>query len=141
MSFRWSAGDIATLVSLTIKIVKALDSRGGSAKQYREATAFLQTVKDTIEPLQDSSLFEAYPTYREQICQQVNKIKLAVDNFLEIAAKFERHLGGTEAIGHHQHFLPKLKWRFITSKALIELLTELGGHKSVIDTLLLRVLV
>lgn len=67
MSFRCSSGDIATAIGLVIKVIKALDSGGGATKHYREATAFLQNLKDTLEPLQASTLFEAYPTYGELV--------------------------------------------------------------------------
>ena len=141
MSFRCSSGDIATAIGLVIKVIKALDSGGGATKHYREATAFLQNLKDTLEPLQASTLFEAYPTYGELVRQQVDKIKLAVDHFLKLAGKFEPDLGGTESIGSLRHISAKLKWRFSASKALTELMTELSGYMRVLDTLLLRFVV
>jgi len=119
----------------------ALSSSGGATRHYREATAFLHNLKKTLEPLQDSSLLEAYPSSREQICQQVDKTKLAVDHFLKLAGKFEPDLGGTGAISYHQHIVSKLKWRFIASKALTKLMTELSGYMRVLDTLLLKVVV
>jgi len=141
MSFRCSSGDIATAIGLVIKAIKALDGGGGATKHYREATAFLQNLKDTLEPLQASTLFEAYPTYGELVRQQVDKIKLAVDHFLKLAGKFEPDLGGTESIGSLRHISAKLKWRFSASKALTELMTELSGYMRVLDTLLLRFVV
>ncbi len=67
--FRYCSGDFVTAIGLVIKVIKALDSGGGATKHYREATAFLQNPKDTIEPLQASTLFEAYPTYGELVRQ------------------------------------------------------------------------
>ncbi|KAE9364448.1 hypothetical protein N431DRAFT_489010 [Stipitochalara longipes BDJ] len=141
MSFRWVSGDIGPLICLAIKVINALDSDGGATRHYREATAFLQNIQKTLEPLQASPLLEAYPSSKDQIHQQVDKIKLAVDHFLKLAGKFEPDLGGTKLIGCHQHIFPKLKWRFVASRALTELMTELSGHMRILDTLLLRIVV
>jgi len=141
MSFKLSSGDIGPLICIAIKVIDALSSSGGATRHYREATAFLHNLKKTLEPLQDPSLLEAYPSSREQICQQVDKTKLAVEHFLKLAGKFEPDLGGTGAISYHQHIVSKLKWRFIASKALTELMTELSGYMRVLDTLLLKVVV
>lgn len=52
MSFGWPAGDIAQAIVVIVKAVKALDSVDGAAGHYREATAFLNSLKQTLEPLQ-----------------------------------------------------------------------------------------
>jgi hypothetical protein len=52
MSFGWSARDIEQALSLLVKLVRALDGADGAASEYREAMAFLKSLKRTLEPLQ-----------------------------------------------------------------------------------------
>jgi hypothetical protein len=85
MSFGWSAGDIAQDVAFIIKVVKAVDSAGGAAGHYRGAPAFLESLKHTPEPLQTFTALNVYPTYRDEIKQQVEKIKQSVGRFEAIA--------------------------------------------------------
>jgi hypothetical protein len=54
MSLSWSARGIAQTITLSVKVVKALDSTDDAAGDYHEAIAFLQSLKHTIEPLHTS---------------------------------------------------------------------------------------
>ena len=47
MSFGWSAGDIATALTLLYSIIEALDDVNGAADNYREAMGFLRDLKRT----------------------------------------------------------------------------------------------
>ena len=138
MSFGWSAGDIAQAVVLIIKVVKALDSVDGAAGDYREAVAFLENLKHTLEPLQSFTALGAYPAYGDEIRRHVEAIKHPIESFLAIAAKFERSLGPNAKAGHHRHIPRKLQWRFIDSKPVEKLRDQISGHMQILETLLHR---
>lgn len=138
MSFGWSAGDIAQAVALIVKVAKALDSADGSAGDYREAVAFLQSLKHTLEPLQTLTALGAYPAYKDEIRKHVESIRRPIESFLAIATKFDFSLGSNAKTGHHRHITRKLQWRFIESKEVDKLKGLIDGHMKVLDTLLQR---
>ena len=110
MSFGWSAGDIATAVTLVYNPIQALDSYDGTASDYREAVSFLRDLKLALEPLQTFTAWNAYPAYGRDIGEQVEYIKEPVEQFLAEVLKYEPSLGTNANRGHHQHVLRKLQW-------------------------------
>jgi hypothetical protein len=141
MSFRWPVGDIGPLICLAIKIIDALDSGGGATKTLPSGYSLPPEPHENPRALPVASSSRSIPACQEEICEHVDKIKLAISPFLRLAERFEPDLGGTELIGCHQHIFPKLKWRFIASKALTNLMMELSGHMRVLDTLMFRITV
>ena len=138
MSFGWSAGDIATAIALIVKVVQALDSAGGASAEYREAVAFLQDLRRTLEPLHTFTALNAYPAYGESIRKKVQDIKDPVEEFLGIVRKYEPALGVKARKGHHRNICEKLEWRFSVSKELENLRKKVADHLVVIDKLLQR---
>ncbi|KAF4632161.1 hypothetical protein G7Y89_g5964 [Cudoniella acicularis] len=70
MSFGWPAGDLATEITIVYNLVEALDSCDGAANDYREAVAFLQDLKRTLEPLQTFTAWNSHPAYGQEIGKQ-----------------------------------------------------------------------
>lgn len=138
MSFGWSASDIAHAITLIVKVVEALDSADGAAADYREAIAFLQSLKHTLEPLQTFTALGAYPAYKDEIQKHVEAIREPIESFLAIATKFDRSLGPNAKTGHHRHIPRKLQWRFIESKVVDKLRSKIDDHMKVLKTLLQR---
>jgi hypothetical protein len=138
MSFGWSAGDIAQAITLIVKVVKALDSADGAAGGYREAVAFLQGLKHTLEPLQTFTALGAYPAYKDEIQKHVESIREPIESFLVSAAKFDHSLGPNAKSGHHRHISSKLQWWFVESKAMDKLRNKIDRHLKVLETLLQR---
>jgi hypothetical protein len=136
MSFGWSAGDIAQTIVFIVKVVKALDSIDGAAGHYREATAFLSSLKHTLEPLQTFTALKFYPTYGDEIKQCVEKIKQPIKRFAALVEGFEPSLGENAKRGRHRYIHRKLRWRFNDSKAVEQLQREIGGHMRILDSLL-----
>lgn len=136
MSFGWSVGDIAQAITLVVKVVKALDGVDGAGASYREAVAFLTTLKRTLEPLKSTSALRLSPEYSEEIQEIVDEIKGPIDHFLGLAAKFEPSLGAQSR--HHQHIGRKLQWRFKTSKKVAELRTSIESQLGILNSLLQR---
>jgi len=138
MSFGYSAGDIASALTLIYNIIEALDSIDGAASDYREAVGFLQALKRTLHPLQSYTSWHAYPNYGEQIKEQVVQIKGPLERFLKEVVKFEPSLGTKAKEGYHRHVLKKLQWHVFVSKKVLELRKKIKSHMRVIDTLLQR---
>ncbi|GAB1311920.1 hypothetical protein MFIFM68171_02130 [Madurella fahalii] len=109
MSFGWSAGDIATAVAIAYKIYEALDSCDGAAKEYREVVSFLKELTRTLEPLKTFTAWKAYPAYGKNIKEQIDFIKVPVDNFPRDVLEYEPSLDADAWSGHHRHILEKLK--------------------------------
>ena len=137
MSFGWSAGDIATAIRLLVEVVQVLDTVHGAAKSYREGTQFLKRLIHVLEPLQTFTNIGANPTFRDEICMEVDAIKTQVEEFLTIVMKYERGLGrGRE--GHYRNVGRKLQWHYSDSKKLEKLEMKIGHHMQALDILLQR---
>ncbi|KAH7146268.1 hypothetical protein EDB81DRAFT_934174 [Dactylonectria macrodidyma] len=138
MSFGWSAGDIAIAVKIAYNIYEALDSCQGAAKEYREAASFLKELTRTLEPLKTFTAWKAYPEYGKDIRDQVNFIKVPVDEFLRIVNKYEPSLGAGARSGHHRHIFMKLKYRCFIQKEVLALRNNIESHMRVLDSLMQR---
>jgi len=139
MSFGWSAGDIAQAIVVVIKLVRALDDANGAASDYREAVAFLNSLKRTLEPLQTLSAFKLRPAYSDEIALVVKEIKDPIEKFVALTAKFEPSLGtGAHDGPRYRQMAKKLQWRFVTSKRVDELRTSIESHVGILNNLLQR---
>jgi hypothetical protein len=138
MSFGWSAGDIAGAITLLINLVEALDTCDGAAGDYREAVAFLQDLKHTLEPLRAFTAWNAYPAYGKDIRAQVELIKEPVESFLDSVRKYEPSLGAKATGGHHRHLVRKLQWYLFMSKKVLSLRKKIESNMRIIDSLIQR---
>lgn len=138
MSFDWSAGDIATAISLLHNLINALDSCYGAASDYREAVGFLYDLNRSLELLWTFAAWNAYPAYDDAIREQVLHIRLPVEQFLEAVLKYEPSLGAKASIGRHRHVSQqKIKWHVqVSSKAVS--LRKIKSHLKIVDTLMQR---
>jgi hypothetical protein len=119
MSFGWSVGDIATAVSVVYNLIEALDTCNGAAADYRSAVTFLRDLKQTLELLKESTVWD--PTYRHQIEERVVYIKGPLDKFLKEVVKFEPGLGEKVKAGRRRHVVCKLQWFIFVSKEVLAL--------------------
>ncbi|KAI1754891.1 hypothetical protein F4782DRAFT_464263 [Xylaria castorea] len=138
MSFGWSAGDIATAVTVVYNLIQALDSCDGAAGDYRETVSFLQDLKRTLEPLQTFTAWNAYPAYGQDIGKHVGHIKEPVEQFLAAIRKYEPSLGARAQDGHHRHIVRKLQWHMFVSKKVLSLKKKIESRMRIIDTLMQR---
>jgi hypothetical protein len=136
MSFGWSAGDLATAVTLIYNLIQALDSCDGAASDYREAVSF--RFETYSRPLQAFTSWNAFPSYAKEIEEQANQIRVPVETFLEAVVKVEPSLGQSAAPGHHRHVFRKLQWQVMVSKKVVVLRKNIESHMRIIDTLLQR---
>lgn len=138
MSFGWSAGDIATAITLAYNLIQALDTCDGAAGDYREAVSFLRDLKRTLEPLQAFTASNVVPGYGSDIEEQVAHIKTPVEGFLAAVLKYEPSLGVAAKAGHHRHIFRKLQWYMFMSKKVLSLRRKIESHMHIIDTLMHR---
>jgi hypothetical protein len=138
MSFGWSAGDVATAIALTYKLIQALDTCDGAAGDYREAVSFLRDLTRSLEPLQAFTSCNANLIYGRQIEEQVKCIKEPVERFLANVRKYEPSLGTAAKEGHHQHIIRKLQWTMTMSKKVLGLRKRIEYHMRIIDTVMQR---
>jgi hypothetical protein len=138
MSFGWSAGDIAAALTLLFNLVKALDSADGAANNYRESISFLRDLTRTIDGLHTLTALKAYPTYGDEITQQVVLIKEPVEKFVTVVRKYEPSLGENAAHGHHRHIWRKLQWHLAKENKVLALKGKIDRHMRIVDTLIHR---
>lgn len=142
MSFGWSASDIATAISVTYKLIQALDDAHGAADNYREAVAFLEDLLRVLKPLETLTLLNAYPTYGNEITRQLDKINRPVESFLAAVLKYEPSLGGDKASKGWRKTLQttirKLDWYMFMENKVLSLKKKIESHMRVLDTLLQR---
>jgi hypothetical protein len=99
---------IAGAITLTLNLVEALDSRNGSAGDYREAVAFLQVLKRVLESLRTLPAWNSYPAYGKDIREQVEQIRGPIERFLDEIRKYEPSLGSKAPEGRHRQFVGKV---------------------------------
>ncbi|KAI1745799.1 hypothetical protein F4680DRAFT_113646 [Xylaria scruposa] len=138
MSFGWSAGDIATAVTVVYNLIQALDSSNGAASNYRETVSFLQDLKRTLEPLQTFTAWNVYPAYGQDIGEHVGHIKEPVERFLAAIRKYEPSLGARAQDRRHRHVVRKLQWYIFMSKRVLDLKNKIRSHMRIIDILMQR---
>jgi hypothetical protein len=141
MSFGWSAGDIATAITITYNLIQALDDAHGAANNYREAVAFLDDLKRVLEPLQAFTAWSAYPTYGEEIKKQLEQIRRPVQEFLTVVLKYEPSLGEKARRGWKkslQTTFRKLDWYIFMAKKVLSLKRKIESHMRILDTLMQR---
>jgi hypothetical protein len=138
MSFGWSAGDVATAIALTYKLIQVLDTCDGAAGDYRGGVSFLRDLTRSLEPLQTFTSCNANPIYGREIEEQVECIKKPVEDFLAAVLKYEPSLGPAAKVGHHQHIVRKLQWTMSMSKKVLGLRKKIESHMRIIDTLMQR---
>lgn len=138
MSFGWSASDLATAITLTYKLIQALDTCDGATAEYREAVSFLRDLKRVLEPLQTFTACNVNASYSKEIGEQVGYIKEPVEQFLAVVLKYEPSLGASAKEGHHRHVFRKLQWFALMPKKLAILRKKIESHMWILDTLMQR---
>jgi hypothetical protein len=138
MSFGWSAGDIAQAIKALHDLVNALNSAKGAAHDYREAVSFLHDLTNTLTPLQRYEAIKTNTDVAVAICEQVKGIKGPVEDFLGIAAKYEKSLGQSATNGHFRNVPRKLQWYYSTSSQVKALQGKIERHMRILDTLFQR---
>lgn len=138
MSFGWSAGDIASAVTLLIEVVKSLDSANGATKDYRNSITFLKSLTNTLKLLKTFVEANLEVSYKDEICDAVDEIKAPVKEYLDLIVKYEDSLGEGVKEGYHRKIGRKLQWSFFESKKAENLQVRIGRHLQLMDTLLQR---
>lgn len=138
MSFGRSVGDIGQAVTLVVKVARALHGIDGATSGYREAMSFLTNLQHTLEPLQTISALNIRVEYHQEIRRTVEYIKEPIDQFLALVRRYDTSLGDRSQTSHHHHIGKKLKWRFVTSKAVSEPKSRIESHLEILEMLLHR---
>lgn len=135
MSFGWSAGDIATAISIVVKICKALDDTFGASSEYRDITLFLGNLRYTLDKLlkisENPELENA-----AQLREQVDIMRPKVTSFLEL---IDRKYGKSLGEGSSRRFRAvagKLEWAAMTSTKAKELRDSIGSNMLTIDRII-----
>jgi hypothetical protein len=93
MSFGWSAGDIASVITLLVKIGSALKESGGAATDYQEAIDFLSSIEKSLNGIKKLLDENADLTWGSELNEQVVHVKAAVERFRAKIDKYELSLG------------------------------------------------
>lgn len=135
MSFGWSAGDIATAISLVVEICKALDDTFGASSEYRDITQFLESLKYTLDKLLQISENEELE-HAAQLKEQVDIMRPKVTNFLNLIEKKYGQNLGKDSSRRFRAVAGKLEWAAVTSTKAKELRDSIGSNMQTIDRLI-----
>jgi hypothetical protein len=138
MSFGWSAGDIAAAVSLLVEVLKSLDNANGAVKDYRNSITFLKNLTQTLKLLRTFAEANLEVSYKDEIFDAVEGIKVPVKEYLDLIVKYEDSLGEGVKEGYHRKIGRKLQWSFFESKKAENLQVRIGRQLQLMDTLLQR---
>ena len=114
---------MVTALTLVYNIIEALDDSAGSPADYREAVAFLRTLKRTLEPLETLSAFSVYPLHGLDITEEVAYIKAPVEELLAKVVKYEPNFAAKPAKGRQCRLHGSLTgyWKCYTKAGGIEI--------------------
>ncbi|KAF6809784.1 hypothetical protein CSOJ01_06719 [Colletotrichum sojae] len=140
MSFGWSAGDILAALKALKDVYDLLDDFNGAAGDYREATAFLKSLTQTLEQLATFTHWDAYPSYGDEIRAEVGFIKVPIQLFLRNVKKYEPSLGNPAKSGRLHGIIPKMKWHFICSKEVVALKKTIDSRLQILNSLIQRLI-
>ncbi|KAL2064535.1 hypothetical protein VTL71DRAFT_3672 [Oculimacula yallundae] len=141
MSFGWSAGDIASAISILIDVVQALDEADGASADYRKVSTFLASLTSTLSTLQILSNMPA--ALSVSLSDKIKEIQEPVEQFQENIKKYKEKLGVPPTTGFLQHFRhvkTKLRWHYGPMKEVAKLNDQIGRQLQVLDTALLQVI-
>lgn len=93
MSFGWSAGDIATAISVLLKVSKALKISGGAATSYQSTASFLTSLSKTLSSLQNLLSQNPSLSFKDDIAHHAILMKNAVEEFENRIKKYDLSLG------------------------------------------------
>ncbi|KAF4632540.1 hypothetical protein G7Y89_g5587 [Cudoniella acicularis] len=82
MSFGWSADDILAAIEFLKDVADALDSAAGASHHHQDSVSFLQRLSGTLNRVQKVVEAQNKPSNFEEISQEVNAIRIPVEEFL-----------------------------------------------------------
>ena len=139
MSFGWSIGDLVAAIKLLTEVATTLDDVDGASSEYQEGSRFLRSLIHTVEPLKNLDNVNLTVSYKDEICSEVEAIRVPVEEFLMFVKKYEAGLGAQAPVGMHRNIRRKLQWHFGGDlKKLEKLQVRIGRHMTTLDTLLKR---
>jgi len=141
MSFGWSVGDLVAAIKLLTEVAATLDDVGGASSEYQESARFLRSLIHTLEPLRNLDNINISVSYKEEICSEVESIRVPVEDFLSFIKKYEAGLGAQAPTGRHRNIRQKLQWHFGGDlKKLEKLQVRIERHMTTLDALLQRLI-
>lgn len=128
MSFGWSVGDLVGAAQVLRKIIIALKDAGGASDEYREETAFLQSLAVTLrhlDALQSAPLEREVLLNLQEHCIQVKEPVLL---FLkDIQHRFQGPLGQKQPWTNTIATSRKVQWTLSISKRVRGLRRRISG--------------
>lgn len=136
MSFRWSAGDIVKCVELIVRVSKGLKDSSGAAAEYEAAVGFLDGLEATLDKLKEHLETHSDSFYGDNLAEQAERLKAAVEKFKVKAEKFEASLGSDSSRSSLRRAPRKIQWTLFADN-IKELQTAISNPQNVLNTILL----
>ena len=121
--FGWSAGHIATAISILVKIADGLKETGGAASQCRHIIHDLRALELVLDYIENLESQDADYSVAQALCARSQSSRNVLNNFLATVSKYERSLGYDEGSKWHSHILRKTQWTLFAAKE-VRLLQE-----------------
>jgi hypothetical protein len=144
MSSQVSAGDVIAISILIKDVIKALDDSRGSAAEYQEVIRELWSLdRALLEVERLSRTFETTVELNALSCaarRAEEQCRLYISAFLDNIKTYNRSLrhGGSGSL--LRDAAKKIQWTFAQKDELAKFRTEVNGHTSAINMLLITAL-
>jgi hypothetical protein len=141
MSSPVSAGDVIALSILIKDVIKALDDSSGSSTEYQEIVRELWSLDKAL--LEVEHLSRTYDTTAELNAlscaarRATEQCRLHISKFLDKIKSYNRSLGPGGSGNRLKDAARKVQWTFAQKDELVKFRTEINGHASAINMLLI----
>lgn len=140
------SGDIIALVSLTVRVARAIDETSGTSAEVTQLRTYIKTFAITLSTVSNLlNSIEDDPTSQaalDQINQHIKDCNLLLDNFLEMLRPYCVSMTENNKKNKPGHTLRlaflKVFWAFVKKKDVTALERRLEGHHKQIMLLLQR---
>lgn len=135
--FGFSVGDFIAGVKLAQCAARAFDNGAGARPQYRSLIVELNNLVCALKEIRDIQFDDSNASQKSALEEAALQCQEIVETFLEQNVKFQSSLGEEQTASRLRSNLHKVQWAIWKTNEVDQLRTEILGHTSTINTLLI----
>lgn len=137
--FGFSVGDFVAGIKLVGDIVDAFNDGAGAKKNYQSLVFELQELSSALKEIRYVRFDESHSPQKAALERTAKKCEELIQAFLAQNAKFQRSLGNRPTASRLRRNMHKIQWAISRKTAVDHLRTQILGHTTTINTLLIAI--
>lgn len=137
--FGFSVGDFVAGIKLAGDIVEAFNDGAGAKKNYQQFVLELHNLSAALGELRFVRFDESHKPQKAALERTAKQCEDLIQGFLTQNAKFQRSLGDRPTASRLRRSMHKIQWAISKKTAVDQLRTQILGHTTTINTLLIAV--